>query len=544
MTVRPYSTLLPQRSSPLAPIPVPRPLRSRLGPSLHIDDFYCPIPDCACQRAVLRLWTEDERAVAVIDVALRPPGPGEPFEQIELERDVGQGPHAGEVLALLRGGGLDEALLDALAGRWSEVKQTAQLLADRDLLATLDSRPRRRADAKVGRNQLCACGSGRKYKRCCLRDEAGLRAVAARFADEGRAEQARWDAAVAEVLAEQWRVESAVLEDDEPRFSGVHPYLDATRAFRMEPTSEQEREEKEGPGSPAWLRGLSTEGLGELLAEHGVHDGLGRFEELSRDAWFAFDVAERWMADGTEGSASHQLGLIAVELWRRRRPDEPCFELLFERMEEGYDVLEDDDVLEASEQQVMAACEAWWAVWEGLAPRLASEVVDLWDAHEVFPSFRVMQDWWWDLSTALEAVAGLRPEWIERALALHRETLELLPGEEPDVLARCWAAQGALHASAGDRAEAERCLRRGVHDHPEVPGCAVLLAELLAWPSGQEMDPAGAAQAVELLRRARRAASDEQPTWEIDMLLRKLEPEPGAGAPGASSDDGRERTET
>ena len=536
MTVRPYSTLLPQRSPPLASIPVPRALRSRLGPSLHVDDCYCPIPDCACQRAVLRLWTEDERAVAVIDVALRPPGPEEPFEQIELERDVGQGPHAGEVLALLRGGGLDEALLDALAGRWSEVKQTAQLLADRDLLATLDSRPRRRADAKVGRNQLCACGSGRKYKRCCLRDEAGLRAVAARFADEGRAEQARWDAAVAEELVEQWRVESAPLENDEPRFPGVHPYLDATRAFRLEPTSEQEREEQEGPGSPAWLRGQSTGELGELLAEYGVRDGLGRFEELSRDAWFAFDVAERWMADGTQGSASHQLGLIAVELWRRRRPDEPCFELLFERMEEGYDVLEDDDVLEASEQQVMAACEAWWAVWEGLAPRLAGEVVDLWDAHEVFPSFRVMQDWWWDLSTALEVASEAQPEWTACAFDFHRDTLELLPAEEPSLLARCWDAASVLHIQSGDKVEAERFLRRGIELYPEEPRCAVRLAELLARSTGGEVDPGGAAQAVELLRQARRRAA-EHDTWRIDALLQELEPEPDAATPTRDTDD-------
>jgi uncharacterized protein YecA (UPF0149 family) len=30
--------------------------------------------------------------------------------------------------------------------------------------------------AKVGRNELCPCGSGKKYKRCCAEKEATLRA--------------------------------------------------------------------------------------------------------------------------------------------------------------------------------------------------------------------------------------------------------------------------------------------------------------------------------------------------------------------------------
>ena len=30
--------------------------------------------------------------------------------------------------------------------------------------------------AKIGRNDLCPCGSGKKYKRCCMaRDEAASR---------------------------------------------------------------------------------------------------------------------------------------------------------------------------------------------------------------------------------------------------------------------------------------------------------------------------------------------------------------------------------
>jgi hypothetical protein len=30
-------------------------------------------------------------------------------------------------------------------------------------------------DKKIGRNEPCPCGSGKKYKRCCLLEKEGLR---------------------------------------------------------------------------------------------------------------------------------------------------------------------------------------------------------------------------------------------------------------------------------------------------------------------------------------------------------------------------------
>jgi len=528
MTLRSYSQLMSSGAAPLAPVPVPEALQGQFGPNLRIDDCYCPIPDCACHRVVLRLWTADERAVAAVEVAMRPPGPGESFARLDLEPGLGQGPHADEFLALLRLGGLDDGLLDSLTERYAEVKRTARELADRGLLEGLVPRPRQRPSAIVGRNEPCPCGSGRKYKRCCLRDEASLRAVAVAFAADGWEESARWEDAVDEELGDE-----AFCDDDaEVLFGGVHPYVDAIGPYLWEPITEQERAAQEGPGSPAWLRGRSTEELGGLLTEHGVPDGVVRFEELSRDVWFAWDVAEAWVAaSGAEGEASDLLGLVAVELWRRLRPDVPCFELLHHRVEEGYDALEED--------QLVAACEAWWPVWEALRPRLLGEVADLWEAHEVFPSFRPMQDWWGDLSMVLEVASEADPEWVGRSIEFCRETLAGLPQEEPELLASCWESLGGLHLLAGDRAEAECCLRRGIEEFPEVPGCAIRLAELLARPTDGRIEPAGAAEAVELLREAkRRAGPDHQDPWRLDVLLDELTEAGSTAGPAQGRPDG------
>ncbi len=40
---------------------------------------------------------------------------------------------------------------------------------DRPILATAPRAPEKRPAARIGRNDPCPCGSGRKYKACCLR---------------------------------------------------------------------------------------------------------------------------------------------------------------------------------------------------------------------------------------------------------------------------------------------------------------------------------------------------------------------------------------
>ncbi|MBI3327944.1 MAG: SEC-C domain-containing protein, partial [Nitrospinae bacterium] len=42
------------------------------------------------------------------------------------------------------------------------------LKPDRSRLGSIKPVPFRREDTKVGRNDPCPCGSGKKYKYCCL----------------------------------------------------------------------------------------------------------------------------------------------------------------------------------------------------------------------------------------------------------------------------------------------------------------------------------------------------------------------------------------
>jgi hypothetical protein len=57
--------------------------------------------------------------------------------------------------------------------------------------------------------------------------------------------------------------------------------------------------------------------------------------------------------------------MAAIVLWKRLIPDRICFEQIDDRMQEGYDLLE--------EQRTAEACDAWWQVWEWLVDKVTPE---------------------------------------------------------------------------------------------------------------------------------------------------------------------------
>jgi hypothetical protein len=144
----------------------------------HLTEFYCPDADCDCQRVMLNVVGEKqiERGVlaSVSYVFDRDDELTEPFlDPLNLQSEYAE--------ALLRY--VEVALsgpdyVARLGRHYAMVKEAAadpthpafRRLAE--LRAAIEepglaSPPARR----VGRNDLCPCGSGRKYKHCCMRKE-------------------------------------------------------------------------------------------------------------------------------------------------------------------------------------------------------------------------------------------------------------------------------------------------------------------------------------------------------------------------------------
>jgi predicted Zn-dependent protease len=131
--------------------------------------------------------------------------------------------------------------------------------------------------SKVGRNDLCPCGSGKKFKRCCLeRVEAEersqrLQAESARLGAER--DEARTVAAVLE-RARAALQESGAFEEVDGRAERVLELIDAGQYDEAEATARQL--ESEYPDEP-----LAIERLGQVHEARGAGDAAAEQYRLA-----------------------------------------------------------------------------------------------------------------------------------------------------------------------------------------------------------------------------------------------------------------------
>jgi hypothetical protein len=149
--------------------------------SYGLFEYYCPDPDCDCRRVMLNVVEEDhpDRFLASISYAFdaddEMPGPfldpmNPQSEYAEALLDL-----VAETVLIYQG------YLDRLERHYALVKEAASDSAHPaydELQELMDEGPedvvRQRVtsqDDSVGRNDPCPCGSGRKYKHCCMRND-------------------------------------------------------------------------------------------------------------------------------------------------------------------------------------------------------------------------------------------------------------------------------------------------------------------------------------------------------------------------------------
>ncbi|MEZ4405315.1 MAG: SEC-C metal-binding domain-containing protein [Polyangiales bacterium] len=123
-----------------------------------LDEFYCADPTCDCERVMLMARSLDRgEAVATVSYAFNPQSEwNDGVPQIYLDPLHPRAPYAEEILEVLRGTlSRDRAWRDRLRSHYDMVKRS---VAPKPLL---------RVGPKVGANDPCPCGSGKKYKKCC-----------------------------------------------------------------------------------------------------------------------------------------------------------------------------------------------------------------------------------------------------------------------------------------------------------------------------------------------------------------------------------------
>lgn len=262
--------------------------------------------------------------------------------------------------------------------------------------------------AKPKRNDPCPCGSGRKYKKCCLsKDEASLvptdgsarhdptfgRQVGERLGgavhEMGEGKSAR---AIAEGLRQQgvpFSPYTVMRLCEDPRSAGESSHL--------------RRLIERGIGA-GWttkkVAAMTTLAIEKQLAALGVRYSREHFVQLASDRHSAWTIAEVWLErDSVRCSATEDdfLGLAACELWKRLVPGRPSTEMADDWMQEGYDLIERDEIA--------GACDIWWKVWCILRPRFGPELRTMNAVEDAFGGRQSVFNWCQDFEMHLGNVA-------------------------------------------------------------------------------------------------------------------------------------------
>ena len=188
---------------------------------------------------------------------------------------------------------------------------------------------------KIGRNEPCPCGSGKKYKKCCLGQEAPP-----------------------PVGAERARTPVPSPTDARPApLAGMTPYVIAKLFEDSELFAQMQRLEPEKARdfwTPRKVAALSTEDLLAQLRPLAVDASREAYLALAEGQTSAWAISAHWrvaIAGQLSRHADDFLGLAACELWKRYCPERPSLEMLDDRMQEGYRL--------AHEGQGTRACEIW-----------------------------------------------------------------------------------------------------------------------------------------------------------------------------------------
>ena len=239
-----------------------------------------------------------------------------------------------------------------------------------------------RDEPRVGRNDPCPCGSGKKYKKCCL----------------GRTD------------IEQPQAEPAVTEASGPE-SHTGKVLDSPfRTFQPEDTDNDQIDQMEDKLES--INNLKDRGAGFLLnrlSETGINITPEQFKLLAERYISGVNLFNSEFAGDFQPAGDfdvdHAIAAVCV-LWEKLM-DRPCIETVNDLVDKGYDL---DGPL-----NIKARIEAWTLAWKALPEFLPAPPLDLLkgvDSLYRYLTFDI-EEWFWDFAFALEDAekSGLEPEY-------------------------------------------------------------------------------------------------------------------------------------
>lgn len=271
---------------------------------------------------------------------------------------------------------------------------------------------RRKPMIKIGRNDPCPCGSGKKYKKCCLgKNESDLKNM----------EKAR------------------LVEDFKQYLSGFWSYEEAKLL-----STEEIIQKLDGMGIP-FDKEVFLAGTEKFISA----------AELSESWYEHFNVS----AKGRDEDFPYYAALI---LWERLTPDSNMpREKMSNLIDEGFDHLADNDPVKA--------CDVWLKVWAGIKHRWKPEYRSMDPLDNQYKDSFFVSNFCQDLETELHNAGMKDSSYFHKRIDYCREFCRYFPDERELIAHNMKRAIAESFACLGDYEQADRECYNLVAEYPDNP---------------------------------------------------------------------------
>ena len=378
--------------------------------------------------------------------------------------------------------------------------------------------------AKIGRNQPCPCGSGKKYKKCCL-DKLTNIVPPPKLGMEAQDPFSSMLGASADLGAPA---------------KALPPYIIAKMFERSDIFARMQQQDPARARrhwTPSKVAALETHEIVARLNELKMDPSRERFLALTDQKFSAWDVSTEWRRGSRRKLSRHTedfVGLAACELWKRYCPERPSLEMLDDWMQQGY--------VRMMAQQPHEACDIWLNVWDAIRVRLEPDMRTVDGAAVVFDGTQSLHNWVQDFAIELSNATNKNTQYADVGVRFCRDILMQFPDESELFVINFRADLGQFHFMAGDSDDGEQVFSDLISDYPDLAAGYARFSDMLAYRARREKRPEDLQRAKELLEYALAKPVKDAADYDLASRLEFLnEPQAHASEGSALSSDDTER---
>jgi len=297
---------------------------------------------------------------------------------------------------------------------------------------------------KIGRNDPCPCGSGKKYKRCCLKKNTTI-----------------------------YQSSSG-----ERPIIGCLALMRIDQEFKDDPKKFEELMEKQGYPTDmekmkesmlqSWdlkkVRKMNTDEIIAKLHSLNIKFSVDDFKRQAGNSISSIQLAKDYYftQDHHAEGLDEDFILIAIyELWKRIIPDQNNIEMIDDGMQEGYDALENNKIDECMEK--------WLRAWKTIVTIVPTYIDSVEEADEFMPEPLTQSIYNWCQDFKMELFnAGLKDKsYFKKRIEYCNEFSRLFPETDDLIIQNMLRAEAESYAKLGEMETADRLFENLVNKYPD-----------------------------------------------------------------------------